>query len=208
LVQVEVRKMFVNDLEEVAFVHGEAFPGYFLTSMGHRFLKLFYREFIDQTGCHSLVAEHNQKIIGFVVGTNDKSKLLNRFYRRNLISIASIVMYKCLTDFSVLRNILSRVRTAFYSLRGCVVKKESNYNSKGSFNTVRLLSIGVISAYRGKKIAEKLVKEFCDRSGRNGAKYIGLSTSPDNKRAIAFYEKMGWQQIEINEKSISFMLTL
>ena len=49
----------------------------------------------------------------------------------------------------------------------------------------------VVEAFRGNRIGEKLLRAAARRAGAKGAGYLRLSVDVDNKRAQAFYERMG-----------------
>lgn len=53
----------------LAGLHVSAFPGFFLTKMGPRFLKLLYESFCCSDRCIMLVSKEGVRLIGFAVGT-------------------------------------------------------------------------------------------------------------------------------------------
>ena len=74
--ETRVRDVGSGDLDTIVDVHAAAFPGYFLTQMGPRVLRLYYELVLDYEGRLMLVAEREARVLGFVVGFRDPA----RFY--------------------------------------------------------------------------------------------------------------------------------
>lgn len=63
-------KLSKAHLPEVVSVHQEAFPGFFLSALGARFLNEFYRSFVtDDLGVGFVAIDNpNGQVLGFVAG--------------------------------------------------------------------------------------------------------------------------------------------
>ena len=73
---ISIRPAKPEDIAQMVQVHIRAFPGFFLTLMGPRFLHLLYTGFLNHPTGISLVAYAQGKpsqVLGFVVGTTQPS---------------------------------------------------------------------------------------------------------------------------------------
>ena len=57
---------------------------------------------------------------------------------------------------------------------------------------VPVLGIGVANAFQGLGLGESLMENLIDVATANGCEGIALTTVPENKRAFALYQKMGF----------------
>jgi len=171
--------MSVSDIIDVVDVHNKAFRGFFLTKMGPRFLRSYYKTVLNYKENISLVAcdHESKKIIGFAVGFKNSEAfyMLFRERRRELFFdiVFSIVRSPSLL-FDVLRNV-RRVGTPFTR----------------SLNSIELSSIGV--AVKGIGVGAELLKVFCNTGRDAGAVEIFLTTDADgNDDVRRFYETHGF----------------
>ena len=73
-----LRAMNDADVGDVASLHLDAFPNFFLSRLGPRALRELYSGMLaDPTGI-AIVAQKDQRIVGFTAGTTDSRS----FYRR------------------------------------------------------------------------------------------------------------------------------
>lgn len=205
--QVRVRRIQREDLPDVASLHRQAFPDYFLSHLGQGILQRFYREFVDQPGNYGFVAVHGNRRTGVVVGTIDADAFYEQFYSSNLVATV-LVFLKCFAvDPYIRRNSMARMAHVRHALRS-VVRRLRGSPPAGTVPTAtppaRLLSIGVDPGFRGQGIAEDLVDRFCERLMKTGVGAVGLSVRADNGRAIAFYERTGWQRTEATDTTIQY----
>jgi ribosomal protein S18 acetylase RimI-like enzyme len=57
-----------------------------------------------------------------------------------------------------------------------------------------IYTIGVAEGYRGNGIGKLLIESFQENIQSLGADEIYLTTTPDNQKALGFYEHMGFEQ--------------
>lgn len=60
-------------------------------------------------------------------------------------------------------------------------------------NPIPLLGIGILDEYQGKGLGKKLIQFLIDEAQQKGCDGIELTTLPDNHRAYALYESMGFR---------------
>ena len=171
-----------KDLSQVADVHVAAFPGFFLTMLGHSFLKVMYRAFLMSRGSVFVVDELDGRVLGFAVGVRmsvgKDRKLAMKFFPQFMVAILP----------GIARSPIKVVRRVFTQLlseggqpempAGCVV----------------LRSIGILPETKGTGVANRLLAAFEHVACEQGANAVALTTDADNnERAIGFYLKHGYR---------------
>jgi putative acetyltransferase len=78
-------------------------------------------------------------------------------------------------------------------------------------NTAELKRIWLLDGYQGQGIGFQLVTLLFNFASDHGYQYIRLQTSPQQKRAIAFYKKLGFLEIPSyneNKEAVSMEIAL
>lgn len=77
------------DVGELAHLHREAFPGFFLSRLGEPFLIQFYSGFIgDGSAVTAVTRDGSGRPLGAVVGTTEPAGFFGRLVRRKLVGFA------------------------------------------------------------------------------------------------------------------------
>jgi ribosomal protein S18 acetylase RimI-like enzyme len=170
-----------NDVADVARLHVNVFPNFFLTSLGLSFLEELYSGFLhDQTGIF-FVAKEKGEIIGFVVGTSEPHCFFSKLRRRRFLFFTLKAIPGVLrSPINVFRKLLSAL-----SYRGG--------SNQVNASSALLSSIGVADHYKGKAIAKKLITQFEQEVLSLGKSIVYLTTdAQDNDRANSFYHRQGY----------------
>jgi len=202
-----VREATFVDVDAIAHLHLLTFPGYFLSHLGWRFLRLFYAFFLVNENSHCIVAVDSNRVIGFVAGASDMIQHYRAFYRCKFVQIASMVVVRFLQDPVIRRESIKRVghvRLAAAALLRPESQSPAMQAGDSDQTPAQLLSIAVHPDYRGKGIAERLSDFFISRLRSDGVRSIGLTVRSDNVRAIAFYKKDGWIVERTTSESMYF----
>ncbi len=171
-----------EDIVSVVKVHQEAFPGFFLTILGSRFLQTMYHAFLVNQNGIFIVANDKHQVVGFAVGqlhgaTKDRSLALRFLPKFITSSILGIIRHPI--------KIGGRLVTRFFTTGG-----QPDISSDAAI----LRSIGVLPSARGTGVSDSLLEEFERQAFTRGAKQIALTTDAvDNQRAISFYQKNGYK---------------
>lgn len=171
-----------KDLSQVADVHIAAFPGFFLTMLGHSFLRVMYRAFLMSPGSVFVVDELNGRVQGFAVGVRTSvgkdRKLAMKFFPQFAVAVLP----------SIIRNpikVIRRITRQWLSEGGQPEMPDG---------CVVLRSIGVLPEMKGGGVANRLLTAFEHIAREQGANVVALTTDEDNnERAIGFYLKHGYQ---------------
>ena len=198
----EIRSVQIDDVEQVASVHAQIFPDYFLTRLGKPFLNRFYKHIVTYP-CTALAAFVQGECVGIVAGAPQSESFYNEFYRKNFFPLVLITLKRLALDPIVRKEIYLRIGRIRAALKAVTKKynkstvqvsqKALKKNSPQQGVAEDLLSIGVLSDYQGQGIAEELVRQFCKALALRGVTSVMLTVQRKNSRAIHFYEKTGWQ---------------
>ena len=176
-----VRDATGADLAQIVAVHRSAFPGFFLTVLGDRFLGELYRGFLHDPSSICLVAEDAGQPIGFVVGTTEpqgffKRLLLRHWYRFLLAGLMGLARH----PLRVGRRFLDAL-----SYRGEA--------PEGILGGTLLSSVGVSPSAGGRGLGAALVESFCRQAAVRGEQWVYLVTdSAGNEPVNRFYARCGF----------------
>ena len=175
-----LREIKNEDVSQVVTVHLASFPGFFLSSLGPKFLGHFYRGVVDASeGIAFVYLNEAQLPAGFVAGTANPQGFYKRLLKRDWLkfSFASVG--------TLLRNPGAVKRIA----RGLL---HPGQNPVGD-DVAGLFSIGVLPELQGTGAGKKLVQAFLDEAAKRGCKRVFLTTDRDDNEPVNhFYEKLGF----------------
>ena len=177
---VRVRPGRYDDARAVASIHTRAFPGFFLTELGPRFLNAYYRAVTSAPGGILLVAEDETAIVGFVVGYTSERDFY-RTLKRNPWRLFAAIGFHAVRHPSVVRSIWRRYHDAV------------NHAGEQSCEGAYLASLAVDPAASRSGTGGVLVREFCIASALLGKREVYLTTDTDaNEQVNRFYERQGF----------------
>jgi ribosomal protein S18 acetylase RimI-like enzyme len=168
-------------IEQLVDVHMQAFPGFFLSFLGPKFLKEFYRSFINDSAGIGFVAHDEQagRVVGAIVGPLIPDGYFKRLLKKRWWAFCIASIKAVLKKPSISKRLF---RAVFY--RG-----ESPVGPKRAL----LSSIAVAPDYQkfgiGRALVLRWVRQVADRGGTG----CFLTTDADGNEAVnAFYQKLGW----------------
>jgi len=177
---ITIDSMEENDLNSVVAVHLCSFPGFFLTFLGPRFLRLLYTQILVTTGHVALVARDDSgKVLGFIVGVPAQARFYRDALRRRWLafSIAS----------------LSAVTRQPHIIPRLVRALRYPNNSEHALAQALLMSIAVVPDASGQGIGRNLVCRFLIEMKSSGYTTVSLVTDRDNNdRVNRFYKDLGF----------------
>ena len=200
--------MQAGDVASAASLHCRVFPDYFLTHMGEGFLQRFYREFVGRPGNYGFVAIRQDRPIGAVIGTTNVGAFYSQFYSHNLVAVTGTFLKRLGQDPYIRRNCLAKMGHIRHALAAAGRRLLGQTPAAAPATAPAwgsLLSIGVDPDFAGQGIAEELVDRLCERLWQDGVDAVELTVRADNRRAIAFYVKTGWQRVEATDTTIQYL---
>jgi len=176
-----IRPMVEKDIGQVVRVHLESFPGFFLSSLGPRFLSLYYSRVCEAPEGIAFVSLNlSAEPAGFVVGTTNPRGFYSRLLKRDWLrfSFASV-------------GALFRRPSAILRVARALLHPSRNPAGE---EVAGLFSIGVSPELRGTGAGEKLVQAFLGEAKRRSCRKVFLTTDRDGNDTVnAFYRKMGFR---------------
>lgn len=178
---MKIRRATLKDVSVVAKIHTIAFPGFFLTTLGDSFLRELYSGFANQSSGIFVVAEDDDKIIGFAAGTTEPDIFFTKLRKKR-------GFYFLLKAIPAL---IKNARVVFKKLVSSVFYK-GDTPAELSGGTL-LSSIGVIPSLHGGLVGSALLDDFEKIAFSQNAAFIYLTTDAiGNERVNAFYVKRGY----------------
>ncbi len=185
---MHIRRATTTDIESICRVHIDAFPGFFMTLLGRRFLAEYYRTVLAAPKGICLVAtddsHEESQVVGFVAGFVDVAAFYT-LMRRRRPQLAISAMTHVITHPWIVLRLLQTVR------------RVSDEADKGvvTATTAELSSIGVRTSTEGRGIGRQLVVEFVNQAHGQRAESVVLTTDArDNDAVNRFYVKLGFVQ--------------
>jgi ribosomal protein S18 acetylase RimI-like enzyme len=178
--EMQLRRLTSEDVPEVAALHLKAFPQFFLSSLGERFLREFYWGLSADPASICYVAKVDGKLGGFVAGSAQPGGTYRRLVKARFLKLFVA------TGLAVIRRPLIGLRL--------VRTFAARTSSAGQKDTAELMSIAVDPAQQGRSIGQALIVEFVGAAGRAGSRRIVLTTDrAQNSRVNAFYALQGFR---------------
>lgn len=165
---------------KIAAIHLSAFPGFFLTTLGQKFLETYYKASLKSKESLAICATNDYgQITGFSIGCIHSRGYHKRLIKQNLLSFLSQGISLLFSNPKALFRLLNNF------------DKNTTQSDDGEY--AELLSIGVTSEMKGNGIGKELIRKFEEAAANRGCKKIALTTDYYNNDAVvAFYKKSGY----------------
>ena len=171
-----------GDAEKLAELHKRAFPNFFLSSLGERFLAEFYRAYAtDPTAVAVVARDASGAPVGAVVGTTEPAGFYSRLLKRRLLRFA----------FAAGPSLLRQPRSAPRLIRALAYRGDAPENGA---DWALLASICVDPDIQGSGIGKSLTTDWLHRASLLGIRVAFLTTDAiGNEPVNAFYRSQGWR---------------
>lgn len=169
---MEPKLLIPSDSKDLALLHYRSFKSFFLTSLGTRFLKRFYKAILGHANGFGVGVFDKGKLVGFSVGATEVAGFYKIIAASNLFGL----LFAALPMIFFPKNVLRLCRSLFL-------------NNKG-MNGACLLSICVAQEYENRGIGSILIQQFEKAllQKKIGEYYLTTDAS-DNDKANSFYLK-------------------
>jgi ribosomal protein S18 acetylase RimI-like enzyme len=171
-----------KNAHEIAKLHIDVFPNFFLSTLGTSFLTTYYKSCLKSKESITICAvdRRTKKILGFAIGCINSKGFNKRLIFSNLniyiYEITVLIFTKPLAIIRLIKNL----------------KKGNNLMDKGNY--AELFSIGVSPNYGGLGIGKQLLYKFETQVKNKGVNTITLTTDLDsNDGVLNFYKKGGYK---------------
>lgn len=178
---MNVRAVDKTEFHVLADIHERAFDGFFLTTLGNRFLRTYYKTSLNSAESLAVCAVNEKnELVGFCIGCT-----LSKGYHKRLI-ISNIAVF-------LLQGILI-LFTRPQALFRLAFNLDKNTNDADDGNYAELLSIGVLPEAKGTGAGKEMISVFEDTATKRGCQKIVLTTDfNNNEKVLAFYKRTGYE---------------
>lgn len=178
---MKIREIEPNEIGQVLTVHQKAFEGFFLTSLGENFLKIYYNAIRENDRGILLGCFDNEQLLGFCAASTLSAGFNSYLVKKDFIKFAGIGM----------RLLFSKPKGLIRLFKN-FTKANSNISDKGQY--AELLSIGVDPTAQckgaGRLLLTALEKELRDQ----GLKELSLTTDYyNNEKTLKFYKSLNYE---------------
>jgi ribosomal protein S18 acetylase RimI-like enzyme len=191
-VEVEIRDLSVEDLDELTTIHGKGFPDSAMSKLGTEVVRRYYDWLLN--GPHDAstfgLFRHGE-LLGFCF-CGKFNGAVSGFVKRNRLFLFSRVITR--PDLWFSSEFLKRIRTgarALFRIRGKPEVREERVVMPPSFG---ILAIAVSPKCQGEGFGKKLMEVAENVATNRGFTRMNLSVSVTNLQAITFYENLGWDR--------------
>ena len=182
-----VRSMALADVDAVVEIHATALPDYFLTSLGRKFLALYYREVVRSKLGISLVFVRDGRVLGFVTGEFSPGRFYRELFLRRWFAFGLHALAAVARRPGVLLPIARALWQRLEAPRG--------------EDVARLASLAVLPEVEGRGYGLALVAASIEHVRRDGGTLILLEVKRENQSLIDAYQRMGFKVARAVAKS-------
>lgn len=176
---LQVSTCLPEHVADVARIHKLAYlSDHFSSRLPSPALEGFYGTQVENND-YCLVAKKNDNVVGFIIAGYRTGAATSEFTRKNRWQIIRTLIRNP-------RFVLSKIQT--------VVQGKLGRKGFGSSARLRLLSIAVHPGYQGQGVATDLLTALERRLQADGISAYGLSAKRTNTRAVAVYERAGFDE--------------
>jgi len=197
---VSVISAHEEHIEGMVECHVAAFPGEFTTLLGHGYLRMSHRFYLEQPGGICLVSldSPSGRVSGFVKGGDPG--LAGQLTHRHMWRMIPVMLLRAMTNRYFRRRMgyhLSGMMRKIAARFGLAKSSEKHAkpadDAPGTWSN--LISVCVHPDYRGQGIGKALMEAYRQESLRRGYSFMRLSVHTDNEAAIGLYRRSGWEPI-------------
>ncbi len=174
-------------LDDIAAIDMDVFHYHYYTQLGTDFLTKYYK-YLLYFNPESRVLLENGKVIGYLIGGGNIKLARLRFLKEQILFISLKVLHGFLTSSIVRKEIFMKLKKY---LKGVPARKPLKSNNTLNCKMGYITSFALLEPYRGKGLAELLLREFENCLTKLGVSGYTLFVLKENKRALAFFKKIG-----------------
>lgn len=177
-----IRQAMLEDIDSIVKIHQAAFDSFFLTSLGERFLRLYYMTFIKSPKGVVYCAEKDNIVVGFSACSYISRGFNSSLIKDNLIKYGIESFLLLFTRPNAIIRLIKNLNKE---------NKGSDVYDKGEY--AELYSIAISPLCQGEGVGKKLLtRTEADVKERNNQ--ISLTTDYyNNEKTIGFYRSLGYQ---------------
>jgi len=179
-VTVSLGALTAPDVRPLARLHREAFPGFFLSTLGEPFLAQFYKGFLADESAVTVVARvADGAVVGAAVGTTEPAGFFGRLIRNRWPGFV----------LAGAKAVVANPKAASRLVRAVRYRGDAPGDGQGAL----LSSICVDPARQGTGLGRRLVEAWTREVAARGGRAAFLTTDAEENDAVnRFYQTQGW----------------
>lgn len=180
--EAKIRKATIIDVDSIVKIHKAAFTDFFLTSLGEKFLRLYYSTFIKSGDGVVFCVEKNNVIVGFSATSYVSKGFNSKLIKKNLIKygVESIRLF-----FTHPKALIRLAKNISKESKDAYIKDDGMY--------AELYSIAISPTMQGGGVGRSLLT-VTESDVKDYNNKISLTTDYyNNEKTLAFYNAMGYQ---------------
>ncbi len=179
---MEVLPISDKNIDRLIRVHESAFQNFFLTELGPKFLRLYYKSVLKSHDGILLGTFENDKLIGFCAACFRSAGFNKSLIKSNLLKFGLI---SCKLLITKPKAIIRLARN---------LTKSDRPDDNGEY--AELMSIGVDKTSQNSGAGKKMLAELENILRQKGIKQLSLTTDvEENASTLAFYKKRGFKEM-------------
>jgi ribosomal protein S18 acetylase RimI-like enzyme len=186
-----IKKADISDIQNIINLHLSSFDrNHFSAVFSKKMLEKYFENLLELNEFNFVFYNDEQKeLLGYVIAGFNSQEAVNKFIKKNYFS----VILTLLKNPKFLSEKVSEIVEKIFGKE--IIKKAK----------CRLYLIAVNEHYKGKGIGKQLINHLENEIRKSGLNLYGLSVRKDNKKAIGFYNKNGYEVEFENSKSIYYI---
>lgn len=165
-----IKKLITGDCKIVSELHLKAFPDFFLTALGKKFLDKFYRSILCHPNHIAVGLFENEKLLAFAVGTKKKRGFYSEILKDDILVLA----------WSGLPTFIKRPSKIIRIFKSLLARETKNDTV---LENATLLSVCVDPDASQKGLGKNILKEF-EFIAFKYANGISLTTDAENNEYV------------------------
>lgn len=185
------------DVERLADLHHGALGQGLFPQLGVRFLRAYYRTFLDSPHAVVLVAVSDERVTGMLAGTTRHAAHRRWVIRRRSLRLSFALLAALAARPRIARRFLASRLAAYIGTWWRIARSRRSESGRGSGSgaDVAVLAHMVVSEpQRRLGAGRRLADAFLERASAAGAGEVRLVTVAGPHGAEAFYERTGWRR--------------
>ncbi len=188
------RPLATSDLRASAAIHVEAFPHAAISQLGVATAERYHASLLARDDVHAFAAVSADRLAGFCFGGTARA-VEGAFLRENLWFVGGELLKR--PSLVTQPFIHDRIRAGLRFLH----PKDSSVDERNfpaeatASSSFTILYLAVHPDIEGRGVAQQLLEAVESHARSRAFAQMDLSVYLDNVRAIAFYERNGWQRL-------------
>ena len=110
-----VKKLELCHAKKIAILHDNAFPNFFLTTLGKPFLAVFYKSIIRHPNGVAIGVFQDENLLAFAIGSSKKEGFYSEIFKRNFLNLGIRCLPSIISNPQIIIRIFKSLLSERYS---------------------------------------------------------------------------------------------